>query len=202
MIIIVGLGNPGTRYRFTRHNMGFLALDELADVNGISVSKRKFESLIGKGSIESIPVTLVKPQTFMNLSGTAVAGLIGFFKVTPENLIVIHDDLDLPFNTIRIKVGGGDGGHKGLQSIVEHLNTSDFIRLRLGIGKPADKIPVESYVLEVLSPEEMQVMPEILQKTCRALKVILSSGPTAAMNQFNARPREATTKDANHESDG
>jgi peptidyl-tRNA hydrolase, PTH1 family len=202
MRIIVGLGNPGIQYRFTRHNLGFLVLDELADVHEISVSKRKSESLIGRGSIESIPVILVKPQTFMNLSGAAVAGLIGFFKLTPENLIVIHDDLDLPFNSIRIKVGGGDGGHKGLQSIVDHLNTPDFIRLRLGIGKPTDKASVESYVLKVLSPEEMQVMPEILQKTCKALKAILSSGPVVAMNQFNVRSRDATTNEKNHDPNG
>jgi len=136
MKIIAGLGNPGDSYRLTRHNMGYLVVDALADDCGIPIQKKKFEALLGDGRIAEHRVLLVKPQTFMNLSGMSLRQLLDFYQKTTDDLLVIHDDLDLSFGTVRVKVGGGDGGHKGIRSLIEHLGDANFIRVRLGIGKP------------------------------------------------------------------
>jgi PTH1 family peptidyl-tRNA hydrolase len=193
--LIVGLGNPGDRYRISRHNAGFLVLDKLAGNNDVGVSTSKFDSRIGKGLISNSPVLLAKPQTYMNLSGVAVGKLVRFFKINRADVIVIHDDLDLEFNDIRIKVGGGDGGHKGIRSIIDHLGDPEFIRVRFGIGKPVRKEMTEGYVLEPFSEDEMKILPHIIARVCDAVVEIVSSGAQAAMNKFNVRVANNSSKE-------
>jgi PTH1 family peptidyl-tRNA hydrolase len=187
MKIIAGLGNPGDRYLFTRHNLGFMVADRLALIYNFSFRRKKFDALFAEGSLSGVPVILLKPQTFMNLSGTAIGPLMRFLKTDPGDLIVVHDDLDLPFGILRIKDGGGDGGHKGLQSIIEALGTDAFLRLRCGIGKPAAKELVEAYVLEPFGKKEIDEIPPLLERACSALMEILTVGAQSAMNKFNVR---------------
>jgi len=193
--LIVGLGNPGKRYSLSRHNMGFLVLETLAKRENINISSKKFDSCFGKGVISGTPVVLAKPQTFMNLSGVAVGKLARFFKVDVEDVIVVHDDLDLPYREIRIKTGGGDGGHKGLISVIDHFGGSEFVRVRLGIGKPAQKEMIEGYVLERFSEEEVKELPNIMARAYDALVEVLSSGTQAAMNKFNLRVTKKSSKE-------
>ena len=187
MKIIAGLGNPGDRYLFTRHNLGFMVADRLALIHNLSFRRKKFDALLAEGALSGVPVILLKPQTFMNLSGTAIGPLVRFLKTDPADLVVVHDDLDLPFGTLRIKDGGGDGGHKGLQSIIEELGTDAFLRLRLGIGKPAIKDLVEAYVLEPFGKEEIEQLSTLLERACSAVMEILAAGPQSAMSKFNVR---------------
>ncbi|NPV04804.1 MAG: aminoacyl-tRNA hydrolase [Syntrophaceae bacterium] len=191
MKIIAGLGNPGDQYRLTRHNMGFLVLDALADDAGIAVQKKKFEALLGDGRVGGERVLLVKPQTFMNLSGQAVRQIIDYYQKTAEDLIVVHDDLDLPFGTVRIKVGGGDGGHKGVRSIMDHLGDGAFTRVRLGIGKPPFKGDTEHYVLQTFPKADLEALAETVRRACDAILEILAAGVRPAMNRFNTRERKA-----------
>lgn len=190
MKIIAGLGNPGDQYRMTRHNMGFLVLDALAEDAGIAVQKKKFEALLGDGRIGNERVLLVKPQTFMNLSGQSIRQAADFYQKTPEEIIVVHDDLDLPFGTVRIKVGGGDGGHKGIRSLMDHLGGA-FTRVRLGIGKPSFKDDTEHYVLQTFPKADLETLAEVVRKACEAVREILDSGVRPAMNRFNTRERKA-----------
>ncbi|MDD4192400.1 MAG: aminoacyl-tRNA hydrolase [Mangrovibacterium sp.] len=186
MYVIVGLGNPGNRYRFTRHNIGFMALEELAQDLKIDLRQKSFDALWGKGKINGVDALLALPQTYMNLSGTAVQKLVAFFKADINNLVVIHDDLDLPFGTIRLKKGGGNAGHKGLASITENLGSSDFIRVRLGIGRPADKSRIEGYVLEPFdSAEEQSQLPKIIQAAMEVGLEIVVSGIEKAIAKYH-----------------
>jgi PTH1 family peptidyl-tRNA hydrolase len=187
MKLIVGLGNPGERYRFSRHNLGFLAVDELAIREEISLAQKGFEAEYGKGFVASSPAILAKPQTYMNRSGRSVRRLFDFYKLDLEDLIVVHDDLDLPFGLLRLKKGGGSGGHKGLISVMEALGADAFTRVRLGIGKPPHKGMVEDYVLQLLSREEAERLSEVLIETAEAIGCIVSSGLPAAMNKYNGR---------------
>lgn len=187
MKLIVGLGNPGPRYRNSRHNFGFLVIDKLAGLYGVDLARSDFEAHWGKGKIEGIPVLLAKPQTFMNLSGIAVRNLAGFFRVELSDVIVVHDDLDLPFETIRLKEGGGHGGHRGLMSIVDHFGDSCFARVRLGIGRPCGQVAPEHYVLQPFSSEEEKNLPEILEKACGAIKVMITEDIQKAMSQYHSR---------------
>jgi len=185
--LIVGLGNPGSKYALTRHNMGFIVLEALAGEVAIPVVRRGHDALYGTGRISGEAVVLAKPQTYMNLSGVAVGKLARFFKIESDSIIVIHDDLDIPFRDVRVKEGGGDGGHKGLTSIVGYLGRSDFIRIRTGIGRPDMKGKVESYVLSPFSGEEMESVPLIAERASRAVREVISSGTQAAMNAFNTK---------------
>jgi PTH1 family peptidyl-tRNA hydrolase len=185
--IVVGLGNPGTRYELNRHNAGFLVLDQLALQHDISISQTLFDAHIGKGRIAGSPVLLAKPQTYMNLSGVAVRRLTDYFRTDLGALIVVHDDLDLPFQTIRLKAGGGHGGHKGLISLIDHLGGSDFIRVRFGIGKPDRKSMVEGYVLSPFSDEEMVCLSQLVQTAGEAVADILSSGIRKAMEKHHRK---------------
>lgn len=187
MKLIIGLGNPGIRYQFSRHNMGFLVLDQFASQHNISITLKSFDAYYGKAKMDDTPVFLAKPQTFMNVSGIAVKKLVEYFKIDLEDIIVIHDDLDLPFLSIRIKANGGHAGHKGLISIIDHLGSPDFIRVRLGIGKPSKKSMTEEYVLQPFSKDEMEALPSITKAGSDALTKIITSGIQAAMNQFNER---------------
>jgi PTH1 family peptidyl-tRNA hydrolase len=180
MYLIFGLGNPGNRYRLTRHNIGFMVLEKLAAGLEIDLKQKSFNALWGKGKIAGKNVLLAMPQTYMNLSGNAVRELLTFFKADIKCLIVVHDDLDLPFGTLRLKTGGGNAGHKGLESIVENLGSADFNRVRIGIGKPADKARIESYVLEKFEAKEEAVLKPLIQSAADAAsEIILSDMPTA-----------------------
>jgi len=185
--LIVGLGNPGPRYRFSRHNAGFLVLDQLAQKHDMALSQRLFETLIGRGKIAGKSVIAVAPQTFMNLSGFAVRRILDFYRAEVADLIVIHDDMDLPFGTIRLKEGGGHGGHKGLISVIEQLGNPDFVRVRVGIGKPVMREMVESYVLSPFSEEEMQTVPDIAATVCDVVTEIVSSGVQAAIVKYHGK---------------
>ncbi len=148
-VMIVGLGNPGPAYRNTRHNFGFLAVDELADELNIQVKRLKFKAMIGEGRFNGNKVVLVKPMTFMNESGRAVAPLLRYFKLPLSNLLVIHDDLDLPLGTLRLRPSGGTSGQRGMASIITHLGTQEFPRMRLGIGRPPGQMDPVDYVLKI-----------------------------------------------------
>jgi PTH1 family peptidyl-tRNA hydrolase len=185
--LIAGLGNPGSRYQSSRHNIGFLVLDRLADQHQITMGQQGFGAFFGRGIISGHPVLLAKPQGYMNLSGSAVKRFFDYFKIAGEDVIVVHDDLDLPFGTVRMKVGGGPGGHKGLISIIDHLGVEDFNRVRLGIGKPDRKEIVESYVLSPFSPDEMDLLSEVLTKSAEMLTEMLSSGIQAVMCKYHGK---------------
>ena len=187
MYLIVGLGNPGYRYTATRHNIGFMVLEQLAGNLDLDLSQNSFKALWGKGKIGSKSVILAMPQTYMNLSGNATRQLHAFFKTEISNLIVIHDDLDLNFGSIRLKSGGGNAGHKGLVSIEENLGSSEFMRIRLGIGKPADKSRIEGYVLEPFGKDEISVLPEIIQWAANAADEIVSSGMQTAIGNYQTK---------------
>lgn len=186
--LIIGLGNPGLKYQTTRHNSGFLAVDEIAASHNIPVQLKSFDACYGKGRIADVPILLVKPMTFMNISGSAVKKIVDYFKIDIPDIIVIHDDIDLPFGTIRLKAGGGHAGHKGLISIIDGLLNPEFIRARIGIGRPFDKVTVESYVLEQFSEDEMRLLPEIMRKVRDAVTMIVTSGIQQAMNLYNEKP--------------
>ena len=187
MRLIVGLGNPGIRYRLSRHNAGFLTLDQLALERNIPINQTLFDAHIGKGKIGDDVVLLAKPQTFMNLSGIAIRKLTDYFRIALQDVIVAHDDLDLPFQSIRLKAGGGHAGHKGLISLIDHLGGQDFIRVRLGIGKPAHKTMVEGYVLEHFSKEEMDYLPELTTAAAAAITDILGFGIQTAMERHHGK---------------
>jgi PTH1 family peptidyl-tRNA hydrolase len=193
--LVVGLGNPGMRYRFNRHNAGFLVVDQLAIQYQISIVQTLFDAHIGKGKIASNDVLLAKPQTFMNLSGIAVRKLTDYYRIECEDVIVVHDDLDLPFPTIRLKAGGGLGGHKGLISITDHLGGAEFLRVRLGIGRPEHKSMVEGYVLSPFSDEEITALPRLLGIASEAAADIVSSGIQAAMERHHGKGHSTLIKE-------
>jgi PTH1 family peptidyl-tRNA hydrolase len=185
--LIVGLGNPGNRYKLTRHNIGFMVLEKLATQWEVDLKHKSFDALWNRGKIAGENVILAMPQTYMNLSGNAVRRLLAYFKGDVNKLIVIHDDLDLPFGTVRLKTAGGNAGHKGLISIATCLGSGDFMRIRLGIGKPADKSRVESYVLEKFETEDSALLESIIQLAARAAADIVTSGMQQAMAKYHVK---------------
>lgn len=182
--LIVGLGNPGRKYAGHRHNVGFQCLDHLAEAWGLSFSKRKHKALLAQGHIAGLKAILAKPQTFMNLSGQAVERMARFYKVPPENILVIYDDLDLPVGKIRLRPEGGSGGHKGMKSIIEHLGSNGFPRLRVGIGRPTHGDPVD-YVLSDFAPDEQIAMEQAYERAVSAVELWLTEDIVAAMNRHN-----------------
>lgn len=184
-ILAAGLGNPGREYRASRHNIGFMLVDVLSARWDIRVGKVQFRSLLGSGKVGATRVLLAKPQTFMNLSGQAVSSLIRFYKIDLSKVLVAHDDLDLPFGTLRIRPGGGPGGQKGVGSIIQQLGTQDFPRLRIGIGRPPGQMDPAEYVLQNFSPSEMDEIPFILGKAAEAAECYIRQGLEMAMNRFN-----------------
>lgn len=188
MYLIVGLGNPGRKYLPTRHNVGFMVVDELLKLLELPAQDKNklFGSRVWTARYSRQRLILAKPQTFMNLSGTAVVSLLGYFKVPLENLIVIHDDLDLGLGRIKIKFSGGTAGHQGLNSLVEQIGKGDFTRLRVGIGR-GERGREKDYVLEKFFPEEKKILSEILGKSAEAVLGIVKSGPRAAMNRYNCQ---------------
>lgn len=187
MKIIVGLGNPGIRYRMTRHNIGFQVLDRLAEINHISFRIKRFKSLYGTGWIDSQKIALAKPVTFMNRSGEAVKMAADFFHLGMEDLVVVHDDLDLPFGKLRFKQRGGDGGQQGVRSIVESMGGNNFLRLKVGIGRPPRGMDPTEYVLGTFDKTEQSQLEEILSQAAESLNVVLLEGLEKAMNQFQKR---------------
>ncbi len=183
--LIVGLGNPGREYAKTRHNIGFILVDVLAEAFGIRMMRVQSKAITGSGMVEGCKVILAKPQTYMNLSGESVSALMRFYKVPLENLIVLHDDLDLPFATIRLRPGGGSAGQKGIASIIERLGTQTFARFRFGIGRPPGQMDPAAYVLQDFSKVEQAELKFISDRVVQAIKVFMTSGLDAAMNQFN-----------------
>lgn len=193
MKLIAGLGNPGFLYARNRHNIGFMCIRHFARTQGIRFDRKQGHARTGLGKIAGNRVVLARPQTFMNSSGESVSQLSKRFNITPADLIVIHDDLDLPLGKIRIRLGGSSGGHKGLDSIITHLGSEDFYRLRVGIGRPdtpevsaADKeAAVIDYVLSDFTPEEKGIITRVIPKVSQAIVCLLTEGLTVAMNKFN-----------------
>ena len=187
MKIIVGLGNPGTAYRISRHNIGFQVVDRLAKISHLSIHTRRFRSLYGTGCINSEQVVLAKPMTFMNRSGEAVKKAADFFHLKVEDLVVVHDDLDLPFGRLRFKRRGGAGGHQGVRSIIECMGGNNFLRLKVGIGRPPEGMDPAEYVLGGFNDVERSQLDRILSRAAESLKVMLLEGLEKAMNQFQKK---------------
>lgn len=185
--IVVGLGNPGKEYEATRHNVGFQIIDRLARLLGISMQERKFKATWGSGIIAGRKVLLVKPLTFMNRSGEAVSDILRYFALSANQMMVVHDDLDLPCYRIRLVRQGGAGGHRGVFSLIKHLGHQDFPRLKLGIGRPAHGETVEAYVLKAPYPDQERGYEEMIDRATEAAQEVLSSGLVAAMDRYNRR---------------
>ena len=185
VFLIVGLGNPGRDYRLNRHNIGFRAIDCLSKSWKVTLDNVRNKALIGQGQLGEVKVILAKPQTFMNLSGQSVAPLLRFYKIPQEKMLVIVDDLDLPLGTLRLRENGGSAGHKGMTSIIGQLGSNDFPRLRLGIGRPSGRLPVEDYVLQNFSDKEEELLTPLLDRSVEAVEVFIKNGIKSAMTQFN-----------------
>ncbi len=183
--LIVGLGNPGAEYRLTRHNFGFMVLDALAEHWNIQLKKIKFRAVIAESRVREQKVVLAKPLTFMNESGRAVAPLLRYFKVPTQNLLVIHDDLDLPLGTLRLRPSGHTGGQRGMESISSQLGTNEFPRLRLGISRPPGQMDPKDYVLKNFLPNEEELKKIVIQQAVDAVACFINEGLTAAMNKYN-----------------
>ena len=191
MFLVVGLGNPGSEYAVTRHNAGFMVVDELARRFGVSIDHEKWQAYSAQLVLWGGKLCLLKPNTFMNLSGKAVARYVDFYKVCPEQILVVHDDLDMAPGRVKLVAGGGAGGHNGIRSLVEYLGTKDFLRLKLGIGRPgklsiAAGMTVEKYVLAPFLPDEKILMEQRVDSIEKGLEYLLSDGIAKAMNLLNS----------------
>ncbi|MDP2760343.1 MAG: aminoacyl-tRNA hydrolase [Sideroxyarcus sp.] len=185
--LIVGLGNPGREYETTRHNAGYWWVDELARLQNLGFkSEAKFHGLTARGQLHGHEVFLLKPQTFMNVSGRAVGALAQFYKIAPAEMLVVHDELDLPPGVARLKLGGGHGGHNGLKDIIAHLGSKDFWRLRLGIGHPGDRTDVAGYVLNDPRREERKLIDEAMQRALDVAHLIIEGKTEAAMLKLHS----------------
>ena len=183
--LIAGLGNPGPSYALNRHNAGFLTADVLAGRAGVKFRAGKFRAMAAQGQLAGHSVIIVKPLTFMNESGVTVAGISGYHRLGAGQIVVIHDELDLPFGTVRLKRGGGDNGHNGLRSVTAHLGTRDYYRVRIGIGRPPGRMDPAAYVLRDFAAPERQELPLVLERAADAVETLLSSGLAAAQNAFH-----------------
>jgi peptidyl-tRNA hydrolase, PTH1 family len=186
--LIAGLGNPGPQYAGNRHNAGFLVADVLAERMGARWRAGRFRALTAEGRLAGRPVIVAKPLTYMNESGVAVAGLRGYYRLTPETIVAVHDELDLPFGSIRMKLGGGDNGHNGLRSVTGSLHTPGYYRVRLGIGRPPGRMDPAAYVLHDFSADQRGELPFLLDKAADAVETLLASGLAAAQNAFHSAP--------------
>ena len=187
MKLIVGLGNPGRAYANNRHNIGFICLNHFARSHGIKFDRKQGRARIGMGKVTGSELVVAKPQTYVNLSGKSVSQLVRRFNISLDDLIIIHDDLDLPLGKIRLSYSSSSGGHKGIDSIIKELGSQDFIRLRVGIGRPAEASEDEiiAYVLSDFTPEQKQAIAPVIPRVSEALLCLLTEGPTPAMNKFN-----------------
>ncbi|OGX79217.1 aminoacyl-tRNA hydrolase [Exiguobacterium sp. SH3S2] len=185
MKCIVGLGNPGKKYGMTRHNIGFLAIDRLADKHGITLDEAKFKAVIGTGRINGERVVLVKPLTYMNLSGEAVRPILDYYKIDIDDLLVIYDDLDMVPGKLRLRPKGSAGGHNGIKSLIQHLGTMDFKRLKLGVGRPPHPIKVVDWVLMSYRKEDMSELNDTLDQAVAAATDFVDTDWVALMNRYN-----------------
>lgn len=184
--LVAGLGNPGRQYQANRHNIGFMVLDSLAERLGVNFGRMESKALIAKADHVGNHLVLAKPQTYMNLSGQAVSSLMRFYKIPLEKLIVVYDDVDLPFGVLRLRPAGGSAGHRGMNSIIEQLGTQDFPRLRVGIDRPPGRMDAADYVLQDFSRAEAEELPVIRQQALEAVLTFITLGIAAAMNTYNA----------------
>ena len=183
--VIVGLGNPGSEYKFNRHNVGFMVAEELASQLDASFGRMQSNALVAQARHKDQRLILGKPRTFMNLSGQAVGGLLRFYKSPKDRLLVIYDDVDLPFETIRLRSEGGSAGHNGMKSIIQNLGGQDFARLRVGIGRPKGRMATPDHVLQDFSRQEQEALPFVLQRAAEAALTFLDQGIVEAMNKYN-----------------
>lgn len=187
ILAVIGLGNPGKEYENTRHNVGFRVVDRLVRIYSAGMQERKFRASWGHAAAEGRKILFVKPLTYMNRSGEAVGEILKYFGIAPQQALVIHDDLDLPYARIRLAARGGAGGHKGIQSIIDYLGTQDFPRLKLGIGRPRHDEPVETFVLQPPYPEDREEFEKMTAQAEAAARAVLATCLSAAMNEFNKR---------------
>lgn len=187
MKLIVGLGNPGAKYAKTRHNIGFMVAERFSAQFCIPLKKKGHQAHYGVGRCSGEEVTLLMPQTFMNLSGASVGSAVKSLGVDPGDLIVVHDDIDLPYGSMRVKVGGGHGGQNGIRHIRQVLGTGDFLRVKIGVGRPPSGGDVAGYVLSPFSGAERKSLDNLLSNSCEAIEMILAQGAQKAMNEFNSR---------------
>ena len=187
--LIAGLGNPGPEYARNRHNLGFLVADELAERAGARFKRDRSRAQVATGKLAGIPIVLAKPMTFMNVSGRPVAALRSFYKVPGDRIVVIHDELDIPFDTVRLKLGGGDNGHNGLRSVTAALGTRDYYRIRIGIGRPPGRLDPADFVLRDFSATEREALPVLLSRSADAAEALLERGLAAAQNEYSRQAR-------------
>lgn len=199
MHLVVGLGNPGGRYARTRHNAGFLVVDRLAERWGASVDRNQFKAHVGSARIRDASAVLCKPQTFMNLSGESVVSLRGYYKVPDADVLVVHDEVDLPFGEVRLKQGGGHGGHNGLRDLQSRLSGGGFGRVRVGVGRPPAGWDTADYVLAAWSPEQEAGLDEVIDRAADAVEAVLNEGMAPAMQHVNARPKRESSAGANQD---
>ena len=183
--LVVGLGNPGNTYKKTRHNVGFMVLDQIAEDFSIALVKQKFDTVFGRGSVDGVSVVLAKPMAFMNRSGPQVQKITRYYRILSEDMLVVHDDIDLAFGRIKIKEKGGDGGHKGVRSIIDAFGGGNFVRLRIGVGRPEAAISAADHVLGKFSLKEKKVLHRIITEARDAVVTILCKGAKEGMNRFN-----------------
>ena len=188
MRLLVGLGNPGREYDDTRHNVGFLVVDKVAEKMGTAVDDKKFRARVGRGRVGDAATLLMKPQTYMNLSGESVGPALGFYKLTTEDVVVVHDELDLPLGRLKLKRGGGHGGHNGLRSLIKHLPDDRFIRIRIGIGRPPPQWDPADYVLSKFRSQEWTAVDQAVATAADAVEAIFRDGVSKAMATFNRDP--------------
>lgn len=185
MYLIAGLGNPGSKYKLTRHNAGFLFLDYLADTLKANFSSSKWKASTALSDFSGDRLLLVKPESYMNLSGRPLAAAASYYRIVPEKIIVVHDDLDLPFGAVKVSVNRGAGGHKGVASIIEQLGSRNFIRFRIGIGRPEGPVPIEKYVLLKMTDNEVKALEQCFSLLAEGLETVLEKGVQIAMNRVN-----------------
>lgn len=190
MYLIAGLGNPSKTYEGTRHNVGFSMIDALADAFQIDVTTKKHKAIVGRGVIEGMKVILAKPQTYMNLSGESIREIADFYKIDPENMIIIYDDINLDVGRLRIRKKGSAGGHNGIKNIIAHLGTDVFPRIKVGVGEKPQGWDLADYVLSKYSKEEQQALREASDDVIGAVKLMVMDNIDAAMNQYNAKKRD------------
>ncbi|MGO0058523.1 aminoacyl-tRNA hydrolase [Brevibacillus fluminis] len=186
MKVIIGLGNPGKKYEDTRHNVGFMAIDKISEQWGIPVAQEKFRALVGEGRIEGERVLLVKPLTYMNLSGESVAEIMKFYKLVPDDILVIYDDLDLPVGQLRLREKGSAGGHNGIKSLIAHLGTQEFKRAKIGISRPLPGRSVSDYVLSEFSKSEQPLIAEAVELSAKASVMWLKESFVKVMNHIHS----------------
>lgn len=189
MFLVVGLGNPGDEYSLSRHNIGFIVVDELAKKLNVGLKKKGFRGLFTEATLDQKKLILLKPHTYMNRSGTAVKEAVDYFNISIGDVIVVQDEIDLPVGSLLIKSGGGSAGHKGIESIMNSLGDKGFIRLRIGVGKPDNKPEVTNYVLSKLRSHEREEILKIIQRAVEAIIEVIQNGVQSTMNKFNKRSR-------------